>query len=204
MKKELKINNKLLTKIIEATMEELTTIFVSEADFQFSFAWLLKKQLPNKYDVILEYPIPSEDKNNNEYIDIAIVNKNKIAISYIELKYKTLQYETEYHNIKLKNQSARDLGNYLFLKDVQRMEKQNTKICNYCIFLTNDKNYWFENNKIRNNKNRVLDINFKLYDGKTIKNNNLVWELSNKKGLKCKHWTDKYPQLKLLNKYECN
>lgn len=191
--KELKINNQNLSEIINDILYKSNRIFVSEADFQFFFAWELKEKLKKNYDIILEYPI---NKGKMEYIDIVIVDKNNDIISCIELKYKTVEYTIK-DKIKLKDQQARDLGNYLFIKDVKRMERQKSKYFNYCIFLTNDKNYWSGINK-----NNVLDKNFKLYEGNHIQKK-LKWNLNDKQKKKKKHWTKDYNNLKNLSKEYC-
>ena len=189
--KELKIDNQNLSEIINDILCKSNRIFVSEADFQFYLAWELKKKLPSKYKVILEYPL--KEKSKTIYIDIAILNENGKDMSYIELKYKTVKCETTYNGIILKDQAARDLGNYLFLKDVSRMEKQKTQYCNYCIFLTNDRNYWVEKKK------QVLDSKFKLYE--KIEHGKKTWTYHTQKP--SNHWTKKYPQFNITNNYDC-
>lgn len=197
--KELKIDNQNLSEIINDILCKSNRIFVSEADFQFYLAWELKKKLPSKYKVVLEYP--REEKEKTIYIDIAILNENEKDISYIELKYKTVECKA-YKNIKLKDQAARDLGNYLFLKDVSRMENQETLYCNYCIFLTGDKNYWEK----KDNKD-VLDYNFKLFEDKEIGHGKKCWNISPKKrkgkNAGSNHWTKKYPQFNINHDYKC-
>ena len=64
--KELKINNQNLNEIINDILYKSNRIFVSEADFQFFFAWELKEKLKKNYDIILEYPI---NKGKMEYIE---------------------------------------------------------------------------------------------------------------------------------------
>ncbi len=90
------------------------------------------------------------NKNSNYYLDIIVIN-NKNEIIPIELKYKTFNLKTTI-NLNgfeeayiLKNHDATDIGKYLFLKDINRIEflKQNNLNIKkgYVIFLTNEEKY---------------------------------------------------------------
>ena len=118
-------------------------VFWSEADFQFAFAWKLKEMLMlknnNPQSTInvrlerrvdaLEQRTDAPDQGNEKensgdiYIDIWVEINEKVYP--IELKYKTIQCtitdgSEEY---KLKQHGACDIGCYLYLKDVERIEQ---------------------------------------------------------------------------------
>ena len=187
---------------------EPNTIFCSEADFQFSLAWYLKEKL-NNVNIILEYPYVADKQltDNKErekiyYIDIYVEDSNSDCCSYIELKYKTKSGKIKRYgkHIDLKNQAAQDIGRYLFLKDVLRLEeiceKENSQnMKNYAILLTNDSSYW----TTRSNT-KTLDTHFRIHDGKEI-NGVLKWE---KRNADAAHWSDKYSPITLKNSYTCN
>lgn len=127
-------------KIIDK-LKEKRKLFVSEADFQLELAWIIKEEYSNA-KVRLEYS-PSFDPNM--HIDILVVINDKWIP--IELKYKTkgcikVVDEEEYH---LKNHGAKDVNCYLYLKDIQRIERIKEKINNfekgYTIFITNEMSY---------------------------------------------------------------
>lgn len=175
--------------ILNEILKSITEPFISEADFQFWLAWQLKTKISNA-EILLEYP---SDEEKSKYYDIAI--KKGKEISFIELKYKTREAIISRHdiNLKLKGQGARDLGNYLFLKDIERMENTSIKnnIKNYCIMLTNDYLYWNPSHR------STLDEEFKLTG---IKTGTKIWKNITQDG----HWTEKYPPIKLCNTYTCN
>lgn len=116
-------------------------IFVSEADFQLELAWLIKEEYPNA-KVRLEY-CPSFDAIM--HIDILLIINNKWIP--IELKYKTKGCTKIINNeiFNLRNHSAKDINCYLYLKDIERIEKikreENLFIKGYAIFITNDMTY---------------------------------------------------------------
>lgn len=116
-------------------------IFVSEADFQLELAWVIKEECPNS-KIRLEY-CPQFDMNM--HIDILVIIDSKWIP--IELKYKTKGcskiVDSELFN--LKNHSAKDINCYLYLKDIERIEKIKEKETSfgkgYTIFITNDMAY---------------------------------------------------------------
>lgn len=128
-------------ELIISKLKEKRKIFVSEADFQLEMAWVIKGEYPNA-KVRLEY-CPSFDFNM--HIDILVIIDNKWIP--IELKYKTKgcikNVDDEVFN--LKNHGAKDVNCYLYLKDIQRIEriKDNVKEFNagYTIFVTNELSY---------------------------------------------------------------
>lgn len=116
-------------------------IFVSEADFQLELAWAIKEECPN-VNVRLEY-CPQFDMNM--HIDILVTIDNKWIP--IELKYKTKGCSKIIDNelFNLKSHSAKDINCYLYLKDIERIEKIKEKEISfkkgYTIFITNDMSY---------------------------------------------------------------
>ena len=136
-------NEKNFRQMLEDILKKLNTVFLSEADFQFTLAWKIKKGLNGNGEVILEYPEPIEDENRNVYYDI-YVEDEKGNKHLIELKYRTKEATITRHGIefKLKNQSAHDLGRYHFIADIARLEKQKISTgSSYCLMLTNDAAY---------------------------------------------------------------
>lgn len=117
------------------------TIFYSEADFQLELAWLIKDEYKNA-KVRLEY-CPSFD--TSMHIDILIIIDNEWIP--IELKYKTKGCTkiVDDETFNLKNHGAKDVNCYLYLKDIQRIEKIKENVSNfrrgYTIFITNELSY---------------------------------------------------------------
>ena len=111
------------------------TIFHSEADFQFKFAWFLKGKYQK--EPILEKPFAGNTNNKRIYVDIII---GSIAI---ELKYKTAKLEVGEYD--LTNHAAPKDATTAFENDQKKIKhliKHNGMEKGYCIFLTNDKAYW--------------------------------------------------------------
>lgn len=127
-------------KIIDK-LKEKRKLFVSEADFQLELAWIIKEEYPNA-KVRLEY---SPSFEPNMHIDILVVIDDKWIP--IELKYKTKGCIKKVDNEEyyLKNHGAKDVNCYLYLKDIQRIERIKEKIDNfekgYTIFITNEMSY---------------------------------------------------------------
>ena len=94
-------------------------IFHSEADFQFSLAWMIKEQYPN-CDIRLEF-VP--EFNPNLHLDILVILDGKWIP--IELKYTTRKYIKTINDevYMLKEQGAKDQGCYNYLKDIMRIEE---------------------------------------------------------------------------------
>ncbi|MBP7176102.1 MAG: hypothetical protein KBA53_07805 [Thermoclostridium sp.] len=141
-------------------------VFVSEADFQFAYAWKIKELYPDA-SIRLEYIPWLYDKNM--HIDIAVfINERMVPI---ELKYKTKGFtgNIDGDSITLKNQGAQDIGRYDFLYDVQRMEGISKSGLYpiekaYAVLLTNDSGYWVKSNKSGTNK-RPVDDEFRIHEG---------------------------------------
>ena len=116
-------------------------IFHSEADFQFSLAWLIKKKYP-EYEIRLEF-IP--DFNPNLHLDILVILDGKWIP--IELKYTTKKCIKTINDevYVLKEQGAKDQGCYNYLKDIMRIEefrdKSNNFIEGYTIKITSEISY---------------------------------------------------------------
>lgn len=136
-----------MTEIIEK-LQDKRQIFCSEADFQLEMAWVIK-EMYHDAEVRLEY-VPTF--NDKMHIDILVfINNEWIPI---ELKYKTKNSKKEekmtdqitQEVFNLKNQGAKDISCYLYLKDIMRIEsikeqeKNNFKE-GYAVFLTNDETY---------------------------------------------------------------
>ena len=126
---------------IISKLKEKRKIFVSEADFQLELAWIIKEEYPNA-KIRMEY-CPSFDPNM--HIDILVIIDNMWIP--IELKYKTkgCQKIIEEEKFNLKNHGAKDVNCYLYLKDIQRIEKIKENILDYkngyTIFITNELSY---------------------------------------------------------------
>lgn len=128
----------------EPVIEELKKrrkIFVSEADLQLEIALIIRDIYP-KAKVRLEFH-PVFDPNI--HIDILVVLNGKWYP--IELKYKTLdcEHDVDDEAFYLKKHGAQSEGCYLYLKDIQRIEKDKEAIPEfkhgYTMFLTNDMSY---------------------------------------------------------------
>ena len=135
-----------MEKIIEK-LQGKRQIFCSEADFQLEMAWVIKEMYRDA-EVRLEYVPTFDDKM---HIDILVfINNEWIPI---ELKYKTKKSKKEkmtdqitQEGFNLKNQGAKNIGCYLYLKDIERIERIKEAVKNnfkegYAVFLTNDKTY---------------------------------------------------------------
>ena len=124
-----------------SALSEKRPVFVSEADFQLELAWSIKEQYPDAV-VRLEYR-PLFD--SSMHIDILVILDGKWIP--IELKYKTKgcvkHLSGEVFN--LREQSAKDIGCYLYLKDISRIERIRENVaefsCGYTVFITNDMSY---------------------------------------------------------------
>ena len=125
-----------------ALLKNKRKCFVSEADFQLELAWLLKDLYPTA-QVRCEY-VP--EFAPSMHIDILVILDGKWIP--IELKYKTkgskLKVDDEVYI--LKNHGAKDVNCYLYLHDVQRIEKIKSSIGEkfsegYTIMLTNELAY---------------------------------------------------------------
>ena len=148
-------------------------LFHSEADFQHSLIWEIKKTHCNS-EIRLEYPINIEKRIN---LDIFLSFED---VGYaIELKYKTRKLSTEHNNERyfLQNHNVQDIGRYDFLKDVERLEKvRKVDDCvGYAIFLTNDSSYWKTSRRVD-----TVDSDFRIHEGRIV-SGDLKWsELASK------------------------
>ena len=131
-------------------LRERRPVFVSEADFQLEFAWSIKNLYHDAYDIRLEYS-PSDSALNEQskmHIDILLRPIDIGKWIPIELKYKTkacvLKHKDEIFD--LANHGAKDIGCYLYLNDVQRIEriktvKRDVFEKGYAVMLTNEMSY---------------------------------------------------------------
>lgn len=172
-----------MTEVIK-TLQGKRQIFCSEADFQLEMALVIKEMYSNA-KLRLEYVPTFDDKMR---IDIIVFISNEWIP--IELKYKTKNSKKEEEMIdqitqevfNLKNQGAKDIGCYLYLKDIMRIEsikEQKIEIIKgqeknnfkegYAVFLTNDETYLNPPQK-----NNCVYKDFSLEDG-AIKKGKLEW-----------------------------
>lgn len=176
------LNAQALSEIIK---EFNGKIFQSEAQFQFELAWKLNEKYGNGDDLAVELEdmgMVEKDGENVKrkfYTDI-VVKQGDYRVA-IELKYKTAEYKSE--NVYLFNHGAEDLGRYDYIWDVHRIELlkgepeskdfgeenfevQKQKICKkgFAVLLTNEKKYWEENKKNKNENDeekRTIDYQFR-------------------------------------------
>lgn len=136
-------------------------VFHSEADFRHALAWQIQKAMPDN-QVRLETPFL--DEKENKHLDIWLPDM-KIAI---ELKYKTRKLEGKLEGSEerfaLKDQEARDMGRYGFIRDIRRLERHGQAEAGFAVLLTNDPLYWEE----PSGKSGTQDEDFFLYDGRVI------------------------------------
>lgn len=162
-------------------------VFWSEADFQFAFAWKLKEMFEDSnpqstINVRLERRVDAlkkrddEKKSGDAYIDIWVeIDK---MVYPIELKYKTIKCiitdgtdgtdGTEEY--KLKQHGASDIGCYLYLKDVKRIEELSKSLGDkfgkgFAIMLTNDHLYWDSPNT---STDTTIFRDFRIYEERKI------------------------------------
>lgn len=190
-------------------------VFWSEADFQFAFAWKLKEMFEDRnpqsaINVRFERRVDALEKRDDEkksgdaYIDIWVEINEKVYP--IELKYKTIQCTITYSSeeYKLKQHGACDIGCYLYLKDVERIEHISKSLGDnfgkgYAIMLTNDHLYW---DKPKTSPDTTAFSDFRIYEERTIPaGQNLDWHpSSNKQPV----WQKKLGSLTLTHNYTIN
>lgn len=196
--------------------------FWSEADFQFAFAWKLKEmlkysdpksainvRLERRADALEQRSDASEQGNEKEnsgdiYIDIWVEINEKVYP--IELKYKTIQCTLKdgSEEYKLKQHGACDIGCYLYLKDVERIEHISKSLGDnfgkgYAIMLTNDHLYW---DKPQTTPDTTAFRDFRIHKGrKIVAGQKLNWRpSSNKRPV----WQKKLGPLTLTHNYTIN
>ena len=164
---------------IERIMGKLSEeygIFTSEADFQFSMAWVIKESYP-ECRIRLEEVFPWDP---DKHFDI-VVHTDKGVIP-IELKYCTKRLPIGAHcDVVLKNQGAEDLRRYDFIKDVQRVESvrghlkkddQMKFVCGYAILLTNSSLFW----KSSRDYQKCCDHDFRIHEDKGRFGGRMSWD----------------------------
>jgi hypothetical protein len=110
-------------------------VFHSEADFQFEFAWELRRD-----GILTRLEVPV---NGVGEVDLVIpVQKNSGQEYFIEFKYKTkiFHHVIDGESFHLKGHAAHPLGRYDFMKDMERIQRSGN--LGWAIFLTNDSPYW--------------------------------------------------------------
>lgn len=178
--------------------------FCSEADFQLSFAWELKKFLSVQsipYEIFLERKFIISSKEC--YVDVCVESQDELCL--IELKYKTVKEQVSVSSktgtvCTLKNQAANDLGRYGYLKDIWRIENALSHIAHkkskngFAIILTNDKQYYENPQKVLT----TVDQTFRIHERTDLLNpfNNFInWTL---KGTTAK-WMKSYPSFRIVH-----
>lgn len=170
-------------------------VFWSEADFQFAFAWKLKElfedsnpqstisvRLERRADVLEKRD--DGKKSGDAYIDIWVEINEKVYP--IELKYKTIKCTLKdgSEEYKLKQHGASDIGCYLYLKDVKRIEELSESLGDnfgkgFAIMLTNDHLYWDQPNT---STDTTIFRDFRIYDWrKIVAGQKLNWHPSSNK-----------------------
>lgn len=196
-------------------------VFWSEADFQFAFAWKLKEMLKNSAPKstinvrlelradALEQRTDASEQNEKEnsgdiYIDIWVEINEKVYP--IELKYKTIKCTLKdgYEEYKLKQHGASDIGCYLYLKDVERIEHISKSLDDnfgkgFASMLTNDHLYW---DQPKTTPDTTAFRDFRIYEERTIPaGQKLNWHPSSDKQ---PVWQRKLGPLTLTHNYTIN
>lgn len=194
-------------------------VFSNEQDFQFELALALKNEVEVD-EVKLEaasFPRDSwnlnaiqdgrpflADKTQREYTDLIVKTKDGLYYA-IELKFKGadkpyLYNSKAFGDVAVLRHGAANINSYLFLKDITRLEKINSrhfardfKIAKgFAIMLTNNKTY--RNSNFENSMWREFPINEK----RTIGNNKTLSLHRNDKNYK------KYKDLEIKGSYRFN
>lgn len=165
-------------------------VFSNEQDFQFELALALKKEAEVE-DVKLEaisfaknlgsLTIQGDgslkvDKAQREYTDLIVKTKDGLYYA-IELKFKGadkpyLYNSKAFGNVAVLRHGAANINSYLFLKDIARLEKINSRhfprdieiVKGFAIMLTNNKTY--RKSGFRNSMWREFSVK----EGRTIDN----------------------------------
>lgn len=144
-------------------MDELAQeqqIFYSEADFQLTFAWILRSQ----HRIRLEAPFPSDDGSRRQ-IDIWLPDEHV----GMEMKYpkSRFEFEDELGLVLLKGADEQEANCYNFWKDVMRLEywKEIGRIDHgFAILLTNMSRMWKAPRK--NDASAFREV--RLFDGRAV------------------------------------
>lgn len=123
------------------SMASSRKVFHSEADFQFTFAWIAKSLYP-RFEVRLEtHPTP------NESLDLLLIDPTINSGIAVEFKYKTQAWRgtSDGDTYILKSHEGSDIGCYDIVKDITRVERFVDNLIGwrgYVVVLTNDPGYW--------------------------------------------------------------
>lgn len=178
---------------ILSRLAEQRPLFHAEADFQHALAWEIQRQLSDA-DLRLEVPYSREDRR--EHIDIILnLGGEKYAI---ELKYKTkkLWANVRGEEFNLRDQHARDIGRYDFIKDIVRLEHRvmsNVFTGAFAAILTNDNNYWSSNAD-----GSTVDAAFRIEENRKLAGK-LAWSPDASEGTTA----GRKSPLELSNSYSC-
>jgi hypothetical protein len=221
--------NTILNETINDVKNSLNNngAYLSEADFQFSFAQSLAKNKDIKNTIILEYPIMrktlyekacNECKNSLKGKDRSFIDlyfKHGEEEYFIEFKYKLEEILKDNEPYKIcrhkecgdeftiKHQGAVYIGRHEIYEDIERMEnlkkiKPNAKT--FVVLVTNDHLYW-DKGKTRDKEDnpKSSTYNFPLSD----KNNNKTKCCKNNEGLVYNTSSNSKPRtLYINNSYE--
>ena len=177
-----------------SSLAHLRRFFYSEADFQHCLAMALSRA---GYKVFLEQPITV----SKDTYTVDIVLEDKGLYYPIELKYKTVKDVCAglLGPCSLKDQSANDIGRYLFWKDVKRLEtiQRNypSRIAeSYVVMLTNDKKYW----EVPSQPCCTIDQLFRIHPGMCV--NKVHW-INMASSPSYRSGRSVYPAINLANTY---
>lgn len=146
--------SEFIDEIINSLSDEMrdNEAFLSEGDFQYSFAKMAESHGATK--VVLERPYNLDGENARKHVDISF-EYNDVKY-FVELKYKTKQMDglRRYgEDIYLTNQWAQNDAMYYFRSDINKMERflrNNNNYVAFCIFITNDPAFWRAHNRDQN------------------------------------------------------
>lgn len=173
--------------IIDRIMEELKNemkgneVFLSEGDFQHSFAKTVEKLSGTK--VVIEYPYDLDGVRR--HADVSFMYEGERY--FVELKYKTRTADNVCRfgePAHLAYHAAESDNLYSFYSDIEKMEgltRKTEKSVAFCIFLTNNHSFWSAHNGVQNSKVSLED--------KETTNSGLV-RYSDKKDLSIEHQYD--------------
>lgn len=145
----------IVFRIMEDLQKDMTKneAFLSEGDFQYSFAKVSEKL--GASNVVIEYPY--ELNKTRKHADVSFAYEEKRY--FVELKYKTINCTGVMRHGEnapdLKKQGAENDSMYYFYSDIEKMERLTGITANsvaFCIFLTNNRSFLVGHNGSQNGK----------------------------------------------------
>jgi hypothetical protein len=136
-------------------------VFHSEADSQHAFCWQIHSEHPDARVRLETRPMATR----RLHLDcLVVLGPQHIAI---ELKYwsRAMQARVGDEVFQLADHSANDVGRFLYLKDIVRIEQfvqAGVADSGYAVALTNDPLYWTPG------KRTTRDAAFRLHEGKDL------------------------------------